>query len=145
MCLWLSGAPTLEGAFVQAALGMYGYMTEPDKVEVDPECSRIIEARGALAALPAWLRGRSVDCPRAPCAGHDYASLLFNFLDACLYAFASDDFVAKDMRALELTAPPPSADAAESRDAAGEAAAAAVAASSACGDSSPGFRLRAVA
>ena len=35
-------------------------------------------------------------------AGHDYASLLFNFLDACLYAFASDDFVAKDMRAISL-------------------------------------------
>jgi hypothetical protein len=38
-------------------------------------------------------------------AGHDRAALLFNFLDACLYAFASDDFVAKDMRALKLYVP----------------------------------------
>jgi SHS2 domain-containing protein len=77
-----TGATTLEEAYVQAALGMFGYLTEPESVDVDPSCSRIIEA-----------------------AGHDHASLLFNFLDACLYAFASDDFIAKDMRAFELHLP----------------------------------------
>jgi len=65
-------------------------------------------------------------------AGHDHASLLFNFLDACLYAFASEDFVAKDMRALELTLP-----------SAEEATAAAPAAAS--GEGAPAFRLRAFA
>ena len=68
-------------------------------------------------------------------AGHDHASLLFNFLDACLYAFASEDFVAKDMRALELTLP------------SGAAAAAAQAppSASASGEGAPAFRLRAIA
>ena len=36
---------------MQAALGMFGYMTEPDMVEIDPSCSRIIEAVGVLIAL----------------------------------------------------------------------------------------------
>ena len=67
-------------------------------------------------------------------AGHDHASLLFNFLDACLYAFASEDFVAKDMRALELTLP--------SGAAAAEKAPPSAAAS---GEGAPAFRLRAVA
>ena len=46
-CVHVAGASTLGGAFVQAALGMFGYMTEPDKVDIDPSCTRIIEATGA--------------------------------------------------------------------------------------------------
>jgi hypothetical protein len=32
-------------------------------------------------------------------------SLFYNFMDACLYAFATDDFVAKDMRVVEAKLP----------------------------------------
>ena len=37
--------------------------------------------------------------------GHDLISLLYNFLDACLYAFTSDDFICKDFVLLEIVAP----------------------------------------
>jgi len=75
--------PSLGDAFAQAALGMFGYMTEPDGI--------------AISAAPGG--ARFVDA-----TGHDAVTLLFNFLDACLYAFASDDFVARDMRVVEFCA-----------------------------------------
>ena len=75
--------PSLGDAFAQAALGMFGYMTEPDGI--------------AISAAPGG--ARFVDA-----TGHDAVTLLFNFLDACLYAFAADDFVARDMRVVEFRA-----------------------------------------
>jgi hypothetical protein len=38
-------------------------------------------------------------------AGHDLVSLFYNFMDACLYAFATDDFIGKDMRVVEAQLP----------------------------------------
>lgn len=75
---------TLEDALAQTALGMYGYMTDPDSLVIDPACSRFIRAEG-----------------------HDMVSLLYNFLDQCVYSFATDDFVAKDIKVVELHMPPP--------------------------------------
>lgn len=73
---------TLGEAFCQTALAMFTYMTEPGALRVDPACSRIIEARG-----------------------HDVITLLFQFLDQCLFAFASEDFMACDMRVVSLRVP----------------------------------------
>lgn len=73
----------MADAFAQTALGVWGYMCDPETIKVDPECSRIIEAKG-----------------------RDMCSLLFAFLDACLTAFHCDDsFIARDLRVLELRTP----------------------------------------
>lgn len=77
-----AGGDTLADAIAQNALGMFGYMTDPDTVKMDPACTRVITA-----------------------SGHDMVSLMFNFLDQCLYVFASDDIIVKDMAVLHLTAP----------------------------------------
>lgn len=77
-----SWGSTLGDAFCQTALAMYTYMSEPGAIKVDPACSRVIEARG-----------------------HDVITLMFQFLDQCLFAFASDDFMACDMRVLALRLP----------------------------------------
>jgi SHS2 domain-containing protein len=58
----------LEEAFEQCAMAMFGYMTEIDTVEI---CHREdIEADG-----------------------HDMLSLLFHFLDECLFLFCADPFL----------------------------------------------------
>lgn len=54
--------------------------------------------------MPRWLVTPPPPTPPPP-TGHDLPSLLYNFLDACLYAFASDDFVARYMRLLSIAAP----------------------------------------
>ena len=79
-----SWGASLGEALCGAAAGLWGYMTEPDAVALDasPAGRRRIEARG-----------------------RDAATLLFNFLDACLYAFASDDFVARVLRCEACVAP----------------------------------------
>ena len=58
---------TLEEAFEQCAIAMFGYMTEIDTVEIKE--SQDIEAEG-----------------------HDMLSLLFHFLDECLFLFCADPF-----------------------------------------------------
>lgn len=35
-------------------------------------------------------------------SGHDYQSLLYNFLDELLFAFCGDDFVCKDVKVVEF-------------------------------------------
>lgn len=58
---------TLEEAFEQCAMAMFGYMTEIDTVQI---CERqVVEADG-----------------------HDMLSLLFHFLDECLFLFCADPF-----------------------------------------------------
>ena len=76
-----SWAPSQGEAFAQCALGMFGYMTEPETVRERADCARELAA-----------------------SGRDAVSLLFNFLDACLFAFAADDFVARSMRVEEFVA-----------------------------------------
>lgn len=75
---------SLGDALCGAASGLWGYMTEPTSIELDPSPAgrRRIEARG-----------------------RDAAGLLFNFLDACLYAFATEDFVARVVRCEECSGP----------------------------------------
>ena len=58
---------TLKEAFEQCAVGMYGVMTEIDSV--DPLQEEDIEA-----------------------TGHDLESLLYNFLDECLFNFCAEPF-----------------------------------------------------
>jgi SHS2 domain-containing protein len=78
-----AGGDSLGDAFAQTALGVWGYMCDPETIKVDPECSRFIEAKG-----------------------RDMCSLLFAFLDACLAAFHCDDsFIARDLRVVELRTP----------------------------------------
>ena len=81
-------------------------MTDVSGVDVDPTCSRIITARGELVvamasvgALESLTTRRTGDFT-VP-AGRDVISLFYNFLDACLFEFSGDDFVAKDMNLLE--------------------------------------------
>lgn len=99
-----SWGTTLGDAFCQTALAMYTYMTEPGALKVDPSCSRVIEARG-----------------------HDVITLMFQFLDQCLFAFASDDFMACDFRVLALRVP-------------GDESVERLGSSSAAGESAPGSR-----
>ena len=62
-----SWGPTLEKAFEQCAISMFGYMTDLDTIE---ESSTLqIEA-----------------------AGHDLQSVLYNFLDEWLFNFSADPF-----------------------------------------------------
>lgn len=58
---------SLKEAFEQAAVALYGYMTEIDKVDITGR--QEIEADG-----------------------HDIESLLYNFLDECLYVFSAEEF-----------------------------------------------------
>ena len=74
-------APSQGEAYAQCALGMFGYMTEPETVRERADCARELSA-----------------------SGRDAVSLLFNFLDACLFAFAADDFIARSMRVEEFVA-----------------------------------------
>jgi len=69
---------TLEEAFEQCAMAMFGYMTEIDTVEISE--SRDVEAEG-----------------------HDMLSLLFHFLDECLFLFCADPyFIARKVKVLEF-------------------------------------------
>jgi SHS2 domain-containing protein len=57
----------LEEAFEQCAMAMFGYMTEIDTVEIS-------------------------ECQDVEAHGHDILSLLFHFLDECLFLFCADPF-----------------------------------------------------
>ncbi|XP_041273418.1 protein archease isoform X2 [Onychostruthus taczanowskii] len=58
---------TLEEAFEQCAMAMFGYMTDTGTVE-------------------------PVDTVEVEAEGHDLLSLLFHFLDEWLYKFSADEF-----------------------------------------------------
>ncbi|PSN48190.1 Archease-like protein [Blattella germanica] len=58
---------TLKEAFEQCATSMYGYMTEIDTVEIK-------------------------ECQEFEAEGHDMLSLLFHFLDECLFLFCADPY-----------------------------------------------------
>lgn len=75
-----AGGNSLGEAFAQCALGMWAYMSDPDTVEVDPECDCVVEA-----------------------SGHDLINLLFHFLDECLTQFTTTDFLCKTMRITSFT------------------------------------------
>lgn len=71
---------------------------------------------------------------------------MFNFLDSCLYAFASDDFVAKDFQLLSIAVPGVEASTAAAPAAAGAAAAGGGAdASSGGAAAAGGFSIRVIA
>ncbi|GFY75192.1 protein archease [Trichonephila inaurata madagascariensis] len=73
-----SWGDTLEEAFEQVAMAMFGYMTEIDKVDI--LMSQDIEADG-----------------------HDMLSLLFHFLDEFLYVFSAEPyFIAKKVKILSF-------------------------------------------
>ena len=59
---------TLEEAFEQCAMAMFGYMTELEKVEIKEV--HLVEAEG-----------------------HDMQSLLFHFLDELLFLFCAEPFL----------------------------------------------------
>lgn len=104
------------------------------------------------------LRHHRLSPPHMPRTGHDLISLMFNFLDACLYAFASGELIVKDFALLQLAVPgvdtgeAPVADAAvdaaaapsavPTAAAAGAGAAAATPAVAAAPSSSPTFLIR---
>jgi len=74
---------TVPEAFVHCALAQWGYMTEtPNAVAIDPSCDRVIEAEG-----------------------RDPITLLYAFLDACLFEFTGDDFLGVQLQVLDFVAP----------------------------------------
>lgn len=96
---------------------MFAYKTDPDGVDIDPACTRKITATGACTfhgtrrrSGAAQRRSGAAHRARRPTtllrAGHDVVSLLYNFMDACLFEFATDDFVAKDMRVADVVMAP---------------------------------------
>lgn len=68
----LQGGRSLKEGFEQAATGMFGYMTNLSKVDID-------EASGRPFS----------------CEGHDLHSLLFAFLDELLFLFSSEYIIVK--------------------------------------------------
>ena len=74
-----SWGETKAEAFEQAALAMFGYMTELESVEHDRSLDAEIEVRG-----------------------HDLLSLLFAFLDELLFRFSAEDHVCCDVRITSL-------------------------------------------
>ena len=70
---------TMAEAFEQVTVGMFGYMTELDSVEVDDACTRVVEAKG-----------------------HDMLSLLYSFMDEFLYLFCGDEIAISQIDVLEL-------------------------------------------
>lgn len=63
-----SWGKTFSDVFEQAAIGMFGYMTDLNTVVHDRE-------------------------ETVTATGHDLQSLLFNFLDECLFAFSAETFI----------------------------------------------------
>lgn len=77
-----AGGSSLAEAFAQVALAQWGYMTDPNSIKLDPECDRVIEA-----------------------SGRDPITLLYNFMDKCLYEFTGDDFLAQELTVLDFVCP----------------------------------------
>lgn len=67
-----SWGKTLGEAFGAAVVGMFGYMVELEEIDGDLEISVVAE-------------------------GHDLHSLLYNFMDECLYIFHTEHFVMKQL------------------------------------------------
>jgi len=74
-----SWGSTLKEAFEWAAVAMFGYMTELDGVDIDEHNIQTIEAEG-----------------------HDMMSLLYNYLNEWLAVFATEDFIARDVKIIEF-------------------------------------------
>lgn len=70
---------SVSDAFASTVVGMFGYMVSLEEIGDDLEMS--VEAEG-----------------------HDWESLLFNFMDECLYAFHAESFVMKEVRISVLNA-----------------------------------------
>lgn len=95
---------SLAGAFAQCALAMYGYMTDLDKVELsarddtddDEHCRH---GRGSRDSGKASSRLCTVELEAR---GHDAKSLLYNFLDECLYNFSTEYFVMRRVEVLQF-------------------------------------------
>lgn len=92
-----TGGDTRERALEETAIAMFDYMTPLDYIALDdsvePATGSVEGARASeLLAVPTLLP------PYARCPGHDTLSLTFNFLDALLYRFATEDLVCKDVR-----------------------------------------------
>ncbi|XP_069478565.1 protein archease isoform X3 [Ambystoma mexicanum] len=69
---------TMEEAFEQCAMGMFGYITDIDTVE-------------------------PIDTVDVESEGHDMISLLYNFLDEWLYQFSADKFfVPREVKVLQI-------------------------------------------
>ncbi|XP_064587780.1 protein archease isoform X1 [Zonotrichia leucophrys gambelii] len=76
---WLHAwGDTLEEAFEQCAMAMFGYMTDTGTVE-------------------------PVDTVEVEAEGHDLLSLLFHFLDEWLYKFSADEFfIPREVKVLHI-------------------------------------------
>ena len=74
-----SWGDSLEEALEQVALAMFSYITDLDRVSIDPSRTESFEV-----------------------SGHDWDSLLFNFLDELLYRFSANEFVPRDLSVTEV-------------------------------------------
>ncbi|KAK8807000.1 hypothetical protein WA158_003759 [Blastocystis sp. Blastoise] len=75
-----SWGKNLKLAFEQNVLGMFGYMTDMDKIKID------------LTKSP----------KRVKAHGHDLLSLLYQLLDECLCLFSTEYFLVRDIHILEF-------------------------------------------
>jgi hypothetical protein len=84
-----AGGGSLVEAFGQAALAFWAHLVDPRSIVVPTE-----------EDAPAGTGTRLISA-----SGKDVIDLLFNFLDACLYAYGSDYFLAGRVRVLRFDAP----------------------------------------
>ena len=70
---------SMEEAFENVAIGMFGYMTDMDKVEIQEGCVQEIQVEG-----------------------HDKESLLYNYLSEWLFVFSTKDFIACSIEFVEF-------------------------------------------
>ncbi|KAM4757913.1 protein archease isoform 1-T2 [Cyanocitta cristata] len=84
---------TLEEAFEQCVMAMFGYMTDTGTVE--PVDTVEVEAEGedCTSSVENYEREK----------GHDMLSLLFHFLDEWLYKFSADEFfIPREVKVLHI-------------------------------------------
>jgi len=70
---------SLKEAYEQAVVGMFGYMTDLDTIDIDDSLSCLVEVEG-----------------------HDLESLLFNFMDEFLFQFSTELIVSKEVEIVEF-------------------------------------------
>jgi SHS2 domain-containing protein len=106
-----AGGDSLAEAFAQVALAFWAHLVDPAVVRFDRGQRQGGEEEEASAAGPGADEDNdgggtsALKTVTITADGKDVLDLLFNFLDACLYAYGSDYFLAGRVRVTRFVAP----------------------------------------